>query len=359
MIAERDADLDLLIALSREILDAKTDVKQLVPQIVQLVALLERNADAKFGDDLNIAVNRTELSSGVALSPFAASLCAKEVFRSAAFIKGLAGAVNEAMKSDRPVRVLYAGCGPYALIVLPLMATLSADHVLVTLIDIHEESLRSAKSLIERFGFADRVHDYVHADATQYAIPPSSMPDVIVSETMNVCLGKEPQVAITRHLLAQAPDAIMVPESISIDAALLDPSQESARALSLEAQDHGEPERIHLGNVFELNKRTVRAWAGLGDEVLPAAKIRIPQSFERRFEFRLLTRIDVFGEIGLRDTDCSLTLPKPLAGKPRLRGSEQLQFRYMLGAEPGLSYEIINDQSGSISTSARAATAGG
>ena len=165
---------------------------------------------------------------------------------------------------------------------------------------------------------------------------------------MNVCLGKEPQVAITRHMLAQAPGAIMVPKAIRVDAALLDPSQEAAMALSLDVESDPKPERIDLGNVFELNEETVRTWTDLGEEELPASKITVPRTFDPRFEFRLLTRIHVYGDIRLRDTDCSLTLPRPLAGRPRFLSGEQLQFRYMLGAKPGLAYEVINEPIGSV-----------
>ncbi|MCC7700956.1 hypothetical protein IGS59_01795 [Janthinobacterium sp. GW460P] len=42
------------------------------------------------------------------------------------------------------------------------------------------------------------------------------MPDVIVSETMNMALGKEAQVATPRTLYAQAPAAALLPASLSV-----------------------------------------------------------------------------------------------------------------------------------------------
>ena len=69
-------------------------------------------------------------------------------------------------------------------------------------------------------------------------------------ELMNACLEKEPQVAITRHLLQQAPSAIIVPQSINIDANLIDAAQEFAGNVSGQKKQR---ERIFLGKLFELS----------------------------------------------------------------------------------------------------------
>jgi hypothetical protein len=67
---------------------------------------------------------------------------------------------------------------------------------------------------------------YTLTDACRYQIPSDRLPHVSVSETMNAALESEPQVALARHLLGQAPAAILVPSSVRVDAALLDPSKE-------------------------------------------------------------------------------------------------------------------------------------
>lgn len=335
-------DIENLNRIAQDILDPEKTIVDLIPHIGDLRALLERHTLLKLTTEVNLAEDRTLLDSGMAVSPLMAAFCAREVLRSAAFIKGAGAAVQDAAREDRPVRVLYAGCGPFALLALPLMAVFSAQQVVFTLIDIHPESLRCAQHLIDAFGFSGHVLEHVCADATRYQIPLDSIPDVIVSETMNVCLGKEPQVSIARHLLAQAPDALMVPQAVSVEACLLDRSKEHVPVA--EQQDKlVEPvrDRIYLGKIFELNAENIRQWADITEERLPAGSITMPTPLLQRYQLRLLTRITVYGQTCLQDYDSSLNLPQALPGKPTFAGGETLQFHYQLGVRPGLCYETI------------------
>ncbi|MES3025803.1 MAG: hypothetical protein V4857_29850 [Pseudomonadota bacterium] len=325
----------LLRDLARQICDPARAMPELIGQVVALRELLERQQAFDFTPEVHMAESQSWLDCGLAVSPLQAALCAREVLRSIAFIKGAAAAVAAARPAEqRPVRVLYAGCGPYALLALPLMALLTPQQVSITLLDIHPEALACARDLVERFGFAGHVGAFVCADATRHLLAPAPLPDVIVSETMNVCLGREPQVAITRHLLAQAPHAIMVPAAIRVDACLLDPAREASPAGPCAR------ERVELGTVFELSARHVAAWAALDGATLPAARIGLPAAIAPKLQFRLLTRIEVSDGISLSDYDGSLNLPQSLPGKPVFGGGEQLQFHYRLGANPGLAYDV-------------------
>jgi hypothetical protein len=196
--------------------------------------------------------------------------------------------------------------------------------------------------LIDGFGFSGHVVEYVCEDATRYQIPSGSTPDVIVSETMNVCLGKEPQVSIARHLLAQAPAALMVPQAVSVEACLLDRKKEHAPIDSTQPEKVLEPvrDRVYLGKIFELNAENISQWADITEDRLPAGSIAIPTPLLQRYQLRLLTRIAVYGQNCLQDYDSSLNLPQALPGKPAFAGGEVLQFHYQLGVRPGLCYEI-------------------
>ncbi len=338
----KNQDLENLKKIAQDILNPINTLVDLIPRIGDLRALLEKYTLLRLVPEVNLGEGRTMLDSGMAVSPLMAALCAREVFRSAAFIKGVGAAVQDSSREDRPVRVLYAGCGPFALLVLPLMAVFSERQTVFTLIDIHPESLRCAQHLINEFGFSGHVVEYVCADATRYQIPSDSIPDVIVSETMNVCLGKEPQVSIARNLLEQAPDALMVPQAVSVEACLLDPSKEHSPVGSAQEGKFIEPvrDRVYLGKVFELDVQNIRHWASITTDCLPAASIEIPAPLPERYQVRLLTRIVAYGQIGLQDYDSSLNLPQPLAGKPKFAGGETLQFHYKLGSIPGLGYEV-------------------
>ena len=335
-------DLATLQKLTEDILNPANPKIALIRQVTELRQLFERRSSLPDVQDLKIGEGETRLDSGLAISPIKAAMCARECFRTIVFIKGLGAAIEAARQTGRPTRVLYAGCGPFASLALPLMSVFSSKQVMFTLIDIHAESLRYARHLIEGFGLAEHVGDYVCADATRYRIPEDALPDVIVSETMNVSLRSEPQVTIARRLLTQAPDALLVPSVITVEACLLHHAKEYAPPITDPDAPFLEPQRdrVYLGKVFELSAQTIKSWDGIDAEVLPAASITIPVPLEPRYEARLLTRIAVYGDHHLLDYESSLNLPQRLPGKPVLKGGEELRFHYRLGSEPGLAFEL-------------------
>lgn len=128
-----------------------------------------------------------------------------------------------------------------------------------------------------------------------------------------------------------------------MEACLLHLAKEYASPVMNPAAPVLEPERdrICLGKIFELSVHTIRDWAGIEGNTLPAGRIRIPDSFAPRYRAMLLTRIDVYGDSGLLDHESSLNLPQSFPGKPVLGGGEEWQFHYRLGSEPGLVCERI------------------
>jgi hypothetical protein len=316
-----------LAAIAAALCDPRRSLASLVGETVQLRQLVERHSRLSMDGPDGLRDGESFLPSGWAISPVQAGLCAREPYRSAAFIQGLALAVRERLdvSNGRPVRVLYAGCGPFALLALPVMALLDASQVRFAILDVHTETLAYARELIAALGLDGHVAEYICADAAAWRIPAGAMPDVIVSETMNTALGKEPQVAILRNLHAQAPAAALLPASVTVHLGL------DRRAPDAPCTD--------WGRIFALDGDALRAWQeaqdGQGDS-LPAASIRLPDVLEQAP--RLLTRIRVHGDIVLGDHDCSLNLPLPLPGKPTLAGGSVLAFHYRLGSQPGLAF---------------------
>ena len=205
------------------------------------------------------------------------------------------------------------------------VAVLDASQVQFSILDVHAETLAYARELIGELGLDAHVAEYLCADAAAYRIPAGAMPDVIVSETMNTALGKEPQVAILRNLHAQAPSAALLPAAVSVHLGL------DRRAPDAPCTD--------WGPIFTLDAEAMRAWRHEQGDSLPAASIRLPDVLEQAP--RLLTRIRVHGDIVLHDYACSLNLPLHLPGKPQLTGSETLAFSYQLGSTPGLACEVL------------------
>ena len=315
-----------LAAIARAIADPQRPLASLIGEMERLRRLAERHCGLSMEGPERLTEGESFLASGWAISPMQAALCAREPLRSAAFMRALVLAVTQRLREDRPVRVLYAGCGPFALLALPAMALLDAGQVQFTLMDVHAQTLDYARGLVGQLGQADHVCAFLCADAAVYRIPADAMPQVIISETMNAALGKEPQVAILRNLHVQAPAAALLPSAVSVH-------------LGLPRRAPGEA-CVEWGSVFALNAQTIMAWQGEAEESgsLPGASIRLPSVLAQAP--RLLTRIRVYGDVLLGDYDCSLNLPLPLPGKPALAGGEVLDFSYRLGREPGLAWRI-------------------
>jgi hypothetical protein len=267
-----------------------------------------------------------------------AAMCADDFVRTIAFIRGTHAAILDLRKrfTDRPVRVLYVGCGPYATIAAPLMSVLSSTEATFTLIDVHPESIRSAKAIIDTLGFADSVSSFETLDAASYRVSLDEPPDLILLEIMQACLESEPQVAITRHLLMQAPHAILVPEEICIDLTLVDPSCEFDLDGFEQNRDPLQRDRIPVASVFVVNRETVTSWGSNCKNRIPASIVRIPPSLEQRYQPMLFTVIRVYKGHILKDYDSGLTCPRPPSVEGTFRPGETIHFYYELGDHPRL-----------------------
>ncbi len=307
--------------------------------VADLKAVILESAPFKPAEGSAIAEGESRLPSGLAVSPSMAARCANEPLRTHRFIEGLNRAVEAQLESEpgRAVSVLYAGCGPWATLALPLLAHYPASQLQLTLLDIHQESMDSAQALIEKLGLSDGVADYVVADACEYRIPEGEQPDIIVTETMSVALWNEPQVALSRNLLAQAPDAVLIPERVQIDLVLLDPAREHSVGGTEPSAELPPPERerVPLGEVFRLDRENIARWQGESGDTLPAATIRLPDFLDPRLQLTLMTSITTYDDISLRDYDCSLTVPTRLKTEAPVVAGKELKLEYQLGSCPG------------------------
>jgi hypothetical protein len=328
--------MERLLELTELILDSRNLAYMLRPEILEIKEILAASGtySARPGED--IASGETRTSHGLAVSPTMAIMCADDYMRTIQYLRGTHAAILDlrARIPDRPVRVLYAGCGPCATLASPLMAVLPASEVAFTLLDLHSESIESARSVVETLGFGGHVKAYETLDVMEYHIDPDEPPDLVVSEVMQVCLGVEPQVAVTRHLLAQAPQAVIVPEEVRIELSMADPAREFDIAPAEDGEFEAKRDRITVGTAFALNRETVASWGNDNAHRIPAATLEIPAKLEQRYLPMLLTVIQVYGDHELRDYDSGLTIPKPLsvAAGP----GDRIHFCYEMGATPGL-----------------------
>lgn len=326
-------ELARLRAIAHAILAAGPDLRAAVAPVQDLRLLAERLSAMEMSVPGNLGDGASWLPSGLALSPVNAALCAREYLRSAAFIQGASRAMEQAARrcGGRPIRVLYAGCGPFAFLLLPMLALWPPARARFTMLDVHGEALAPARRLVAALGLDAAVTSWVQADATTVRLDPDALPDVIVSETMSAALKREPQVAITRNLLAQAPGALMVPASVRVDC-MLSERPDASRAWR---------DTMRLGQVFVLDAAAASGWDAGVDGTLPAATITLPDQVAPHATLRLFTDITVFDGVHLTQGDCSLNMPRYLPGKPLFAAGQKVRFHYRLDADPGIDYSLL------------------
>jgi predicted RNA methylase len=269
-----------------------------------------------------IGKEETILPTGKAISPEFAARCVLDLARTSKFLRGLRLAIIEAKRRfpNEKITVLYAGCGPFATLAIPLCTQFSADEISFTLIDIHQKSLDSAKSVFQYFGLENYAADFNQTDAATFQAEEKF--HVAVTETMQKALEKEPQVAITLNLAKQLKDnGVFVPEKISIEVCLIN--------LGKEFEPNTERERIYLGNILNLTKETT--------EFLPI-NIEIPHENSEQFAVALLTKIYTFNSIMLDDYDSGLTYPTILHDLNESFFGKELTFEYLFGKNPKFNY---------------------
>lgn len=279
------------------------------------------------------------VSSGHAISPAEALLCITDMMRTRNFIRGIKEAIDDRLSAQQgePVRVFYAGTGPFAALLTPLITVFSPRELQMVLVEINPHSLKYLENTIRALEMEPYVQEILCTDAAGFSIPENLQPDILLSETMRPGLEKEPQVNIISALLPQCKrNPILVPESIRVDLLLTGNLQKDPA------------EKQFVESLLVLDARTAMIIRNSPEQLAVMGKgIRV--KFRERPDpvfttLQLDTSIRVYKEHRLGFNESGITIPKNMIGLSSATGyPATLLCRYSTTPQPGFTLTWIND----------------
>lgn len=266
----------------------------------------------------------SQTANGKAVSCITAAQCAEEYMRTQVFLRAVFAAISSLSDGGKPVQVLYAGTGPFGLLVVPLLHLFSAEQVQVTLLDIHQESLDMLQRVTCCLGVNGCIKKIECIDILQWQPADNQKYDLVVSETMKAMLEQEPQVSIFAHLARYLTDhGQLIPQSIEIHAWL--------------TRQEKELSALHLGCLFRLDKHSALS-IGVGNLNSLSGEIIIPEYDNALTDLKFCTEIQVHEGHKLTERQCSLNLPK-IEADARPVPNSKLKFLYQLGPYPRFTFD--------------------
>lgn len=283
------------------------------------------------------------LSSGEAIGTTWAAHCLRDYVRTWAFLCAVKKAIDAALAENksRPVHLLYAGTGPFAALVLPFTSIFSPDQLQLSLLEINPISYSNLSNLIHELNLSPYIADFQNIDATKYQIPKAHTIDILLSETMQHALQREPQVAIAMHLLPQtSPHTQLIPNNIQLQLGLLDYQKMHRLRQSESTSDFGECQKL-LGTLFELKRSTIAEHASKMSKAyrFPEKAITIPAALIQSYPMLFIdTSLHLFGDLYLKSPKSPLVSPWFIEDLSGITEDISFTFYYQMGETPGLHY---------------------
>ena len=301
------------------------------------------------GLNFNAKINEQniQLDNGQAIGPKWAGLCMEDVLRTQRFMRAIYKAVEVKRKDKKsePVTILYAGAGPFATLILPLLSRYSPEELQLVLLEINEISIESLKRIIRGFEAFDYFKEIYQCDASNYEYTTSNKEiDIFLVECIQHALSREPQVAITHNLLPRLPkDVILIPEQISLEIALVNSDKRDEYMElkdSLVHKDYYEA----VKTVFVINKETVLDHKGLNEngqlEFQQETAKFIKERLNANDAIAIGTEITIFDDEKLTIDECGLTTPLIIAKLNQKDKMKGIKTQYLVNKKPGLYTEF-------------------
>lgn len=291
----------------------------------------------------------------------------KDIYRVKAFIRGLDQALQERLagRPQQPLHLVYPACGPFAPLLIPLLGyyqqkDIGADQLQVTLIDLQPGAVKVLNQLVDDLEIGDYIADILCLDVMDYR--PRQSIDILVLEALQHGLTREGHLSFARYLgQFLSPDAIMIPERISVHASLnvgqreyIDQWKDQERTHSDLVDPQIQRERVALGEIFSLTRDKLARLTTipLGDsvEMIECGQVQVPTGVGDIDKRVLLLSVSAttFGEEQILEYDSGITHPlfdmsvcvdfTPNVPKPDdlfVKSGDRLKFYYKLTGLPG------------------------
>ena len=321
-----DKHLTQLRKITKVILADELNYQVLLNTMEEYKALLLELSTIELEDTANR--KNIQFENGVAIGTTWAARCVDDIMRTRQFIRGAFKAVDDKLKEkEGAVHVLYAGSGPFATLLLPLLATYSDSQLQLTILEINPGSVAFLKRVVSKLGFEKYIVKIINEDATSYKI--DDVIDILISETMQHALVKEQQVPIMLNLVNQLPSsAIIIPECIKLELAYMN--------INRIATGTGDRYKT-ISTLLHFNQSFINHHNPSKNIIDKSVELSICDS--KAFnKIVVLTSIQVYQDEWIKYDESGLTIPKIL--RPTPATDQTLNIKYVLGEIPG--YEVAN-----------------
>ena len=282
------------------------------------------------------------LTNGKAIATAWAASCLDGAIRTQQFIRGISEAIKSLQTTKkRPIHILYAGSGPFATLILPILAVSSEAEIQVSLLEINAESFANVQQVFSQLNFDTFVNTFANVDATTYQIPNGESVDILVSETMLHSLKEEPQVSIVINLMSQLRnDVILIPENIILEIGFLHPKEITT-----------EENFKTLATIFELKKEKlpdfkVTKLEGSQSVAFPKVTVNLPSEWLQHYhQLAIFTEIQVYQQYWIHTNENGLTTPLIIENTSQFENTEtSITFQYKIDSNPGIMYTFDSNK---------------
>lgn len=289
------------------------------------------------------------LPGGIALSESDAAVCIQDYLRTARYIRGTYYAIQELFHRfpNQKINILYAGCGPYATILTPLLPLFKKEELAVILLEINEASIQSVKLLLTKLELTDYITEIIQCDAITWQKPQAWPPmHLLVSETMFRALTREPQVAIIANLLPQLTEGgILIPELISIDLACSFFSNEPFLNVTGDNTSKKKSDQQRIDTLFSIDRNFTFFKNEKNDPYqFESAYYKVPSHFDDYPDLCLYTTINIFKNIKLESAESFITNPHCITSISTLADHNFFKLIYNFKGVPHWTYELKNER---------------